>query len=105
MKYLLIFILGFLAAYGIIKQMQRSRFQSDLDDPLNPEQIKKRRENLEKIMALARQSPRMTNDQIQKALGVSEATTARYLTYLVNLDKLVRIGDRGQQVYYQLPPK
>ena len=78
--------------------------KSDLDDPLNPEQIKKRRENLDRILGLAQSRPRLTNDDVQKALSVSDATATRYLSYLVDLGKLVMVGERGQQVYYQLPP-
>ena len=70
---------------------------------LNHEQIAKRKENLDKIMALAQKEQRITNDSVQKALGVSDATATRYLEYLVNLGKLTRMGERGQSVYYQIP--
>ena len=105
MVYLLLFILGLAIGFGMMKIMRKVQNGNDLDDPLNPEQIKKRRENLDKIIALAEKRPRITNDDVQKALGVSDATATRYLTYLVDLGKLTRVGERGQQVYYQLPHK
>ncbi len=77
--------------------------KSDFTDPLNPEQIRIRRENLDKIMQLARSQRQITNDAVQKYLGVSDATATRYLEYLINLGKLVRVGERGQNVFYRLP--
>lgn len=75
---------------------------SDLADPLNPEQIARRRANLDKIMELAKANPRLTNNDVQKALKVSDATATRYLQYLEDLGKLVQMGERGQQVYYKI---
>jgi len=71
-------------------------------DPINPEQIAKRRENLDKIMRFAQSRPQITNNDIQHLLGVSDATATRYLEYLVNLNKLTQIGARGQQVSYRV---
>lgn len=75
---------------------------SDLADPLNPEQIARRRANLDKIMELAKANPRLTNNDVQKVLKVSDATATRYLQYLEDLGKLVQMGERGQQVYYKI---
>jgi len=106
MAYLLIFLSGLVVAYFIFLLMKKVSINDDLQgNPLNPEVIAKRRENLDKIMALAAKQPRITNDDVQKALGISDATATRYLGYLVDLGKLVKVGERGQQVYYQLPPK
>ncbi|PIR96122.1 MAG: hypothetical protein COT92_02865 [Candidatus Doudnabacteria bacterium CG10_big_fil_rev_8_21_14_0_10_42_18] len=71
-------------------------------DPLNPDQIAKRRENLDKIMKLAGERAKIYNSDVEKGLGVSDATATRYLSYLVDLGKLVRVGERGRQVYYQM---
>ncbi|MEK7617742.1 MAG: DUF977 family protein [Patescibacteria group bacterium] len=98
---------GLVLAYAIwLIVGKKKQFDTDLEgNPLLPEAIARRRENLERIMALAGNSPRITNDDVQRVLGVSDATATRYLSYLVDLGKLSRIGERGQQVYYQLPPK
>lgn len=102
MIYLTIFLSILLVVYGIMKLRGRKLNGTDLDDPLNPEQIKSRRENLDKIIALAGKTSRITNHDVQSALGISDATTTRYLKYLVDLGKLIRLGERGQQVYYQI---
>ena len=72
-------------------------------DPINPEQIAKRRENLDKIMQLAQSRPQITNNDVQHLLGISDATATRYLEYLVNLNKLTQTAPRGQQVTYRIP--
>ena len=60
---------------------------------------------MDRILELAQSRPRLTNDDVQKALAVSDAAAARYLSYLVDLGKLIMVGERGQQVYYRLPPR
>ncbi len=71
-------------------------------NPINPEQIQKRRENLDKILGLAQTKPKISNSDVQALLGVSDPTATRYLEYLVNLGKLTRVGERGQGVYYKI---
>ena|SRR3989344_2637121 len=96
-----------LLVLGVYRLILDSRFRGNdmRGNPLNPEQIKKRRENLDRILELAQSRPRLTNDDVQKALAVSDAAAARYLSYLVDLGKLIMVGERGQQVYYRLPPR
>lgn len=92
-------VFGFFQFYA--KRQLGSIIQDDAQgDPLNPEQIAKRKENLNKILEMAQTKERLTNDYIQKELGVSDATATRYCEYLVSLNKLARMGERGQQVYY-----
>ena len=107
MKPIYYIILGLaLASLVWLRILMRKKLDTDLEgNPLLPEAIAKRRENLNKILEMANNLTRLTNDDVQKALGVSDATATRYLTYLTDLGKLVMVGERGQRVYYQLPPK
>jgi Fic family protein len=105
MKYVFILTLSLILVYSIIRRIRKGQSTNDLDDPLNPEQIKKRRENLDKIMKLAETQTRIMNKDVERFLNVSDATATRYLSYLTDLGKLIRVGERGQDVYYQLPPK
>ena|ERR1051326_4088927 len=104
---MLVFVLNFigliLLVHWLIKKMSGRAGDDFSGNPLNPQQIKKRQENLERIMALVKEQGRIDNAAVQRTLKVSDATATRYLEYLVNLGKLSRIGERGQSVYYQIP--
>lgn len=52
----------------------------------------RKKAKLEKIMKLANEKKSITNDQVQKLLRISDATTTRYLSELVKQNKLKRIG-------------
>ena len=93
-----------LLIFGFLRY-KNSRADDLEGNVLNPQAIKHRRENLDKIMQLAAMHPRLTNNIVEQNLKVSDATATRYLTYLANLGNLVRINDRGREVYYQLPKK
>ncbi len=99
-------LIGVIIILFVLVFIRYKKPTGDLEgNPLNPEAIKQRRENLDKIMELARTSPRLTNKIVTESLKVSEATATRYFEYLVTLGKLTRINDRGREVYYQLPQK
>lgn len=66
---------------------------------INPEQIAKRRENLKKVMAMARERDEIRNDDVQFALKVSDATATRYLDELERQGKLVQTGSKKGAVY------
>jgi hypothetical protein len=99
-----ILAVGALLIFGFFRY-KNSRADDLEGNVLNPQAIKHRRENLDKIMQLAAMHPRLTNNIVEQNLKVSDATATRYLTYLTNLGNLVRINDRGREVYYQLPQK
>ncbi len=96
-----------LAVFGIYQIIKNSRGRGDdtSGNLLSPEQIAKRRENLDRILALAQGNNRLAAGDVQRALKISDAAAARYLEYLVNLGKLSRVGERGQEVYYQIVKK
>ena len=61
-------------------------------------------ENLVKLEQLITQktsSDKITNDEVQKLLNVSDATAERYLNELEKQGKISQIGGTGYQVYYQ----
>jgi Fic family protein len=61
----------------------------------------KREAKFQKIIDLARQQGRITNDEIQKLLRVSDATAARYAHELVIRGLLKKVG-RGRISHYQI---
>jgi len=70
--------------------------------PPNAEQTEKKQENLNKVLELARSRGEISNDDVQNALGVSDATATNYLAELEKQGKLVQIGVTGQAVRYRL---
>lgn len=66
-------------------------------------QVKEKTENLQKILDFMVEKGKVTNNDVEKLLGVSNATVERYLDELEKDGKLKQIGKTGQSVYYQKP--
>lgn len=60
----------------------------------------KKQQKLEKIMTLFDTKEKITNDDVEKLLHVSDATALRYLKELVKQGKIKRIGTTGAGVEY-----
>ncbi len=65
------------------------------------EDVKKKRENLEKIRSLFAERARVANDDIESLFGVSDATATRYLDELEKEGLIRQIGKTGKHVYYE----
>ncbi len=77
--------------------------QDDFENnPLSSEAIKKRKEYLDRIIILAASNPHLTDSIVEQQLKVSSNAANRYLGYLTDLDKLIRVNERGQKVFYKL---
>ena len=59
-------------------------------------------ENMGKVAEMFNFGREITNDDIEKALGVSDATATRYLDKLEEDGKIVQIGKEGRFVKYHL---
>ncbi len=66
------------------------------------EQSKKKAENKEKILEFLRENEKVVNNDIEKFLGVSDATATRYLDELEKENKVEQVGVTGSAVYYVL---
>ncbi len=68
------------------------------------EQSRKKEENKKMILFALSSSRenRITNNEVEKMLGVSDATTERYLDELESEGKIVQRGKTGQSVFYTL---
>jgi len=69
---------------------------------INPDQVKMHQEHLEKVMGMARAQGQVANDEVERALGVSDRTASRYLQELEGQGKLVQVGVTGRKVSYRL---
>lgn len=94
-------IIGGVAVWWFTRGDSSSPLQND-DVVINPEQVAKRQEHLEKVLAIARQKGEIANDDVQKALAVSDATAERYLAELEKQGKLEQVGERGVRVRYRI---
>ena len=55
-----------------------------------------------KVLNFLKEKGEITNDDVEKALGVSDATATRYLDYLQKQGLIVQIGKEGRFVKYRL---
>lgn len=87
------------------RKRRRGRAEKSFEEkePLVEKQAREKEENKRKIMEFfdGAQGNRAANDDIEKLLGVSDATTTRYLDELEKEGKIKQVGAIGRQVYYE----
>jgi len=64
------------------------------------EQGEKKAENKQKILVFVQEHGKIQNNDVEKVVGVSNATAERYLDELEKEGKLTQHGTIGQSVYY-----
>ena len=57
---------------------------------------------LEKVMKLFEGDREVSNNDVERALGVSDATATNYLSALEKQGKITQLGDTGSGVKYRL---
>ena len=70
-------------------------------EPLIERQAREKEEHKQKIMEFFESREQAANDDIEVLLGVSNATTERYLDELEEEGRLTQIGRTGRSVYYK----
>ncbi len=60
----------------------------------------RKRKKLDKVMTLFLKQSKITNDEIEKFLHVSDATATRYLSQLEKEGKIKQSGKTGKSVFY-----
>ena len=60
----------------------------------------RKRKKLEKILELLDAKKKITNDEVEKLLHVSDATATRYLSELEKQGKVKQVGKTGKAVVY-----
>ena len=63
---------------------------------------KKKEENKNKILKELQNKDKISNDEVQKLLGVSDATATRYLEELEKEGKIHQIGGTQKDTFYQM---
>ena len=73
----------------------------DFREVIRQAKVRKHEARLEKLLAHVRERGRISNDEIQKLLRVSDATASRYAVELVRRGALRKAGS-GRAAYYQI---
>ncbi len=60
----------------------------------------RKRKKLDRVMSLFLQHSKITNDEVEKFLHVSDATATRYLSILEKENKIKQVGKTGKGVSY-----
>ncbi len=60
----------------------------------------RKRKKLEKVMTLFLKKQKITNDEVEKFMHVSDATATRYLSQLEKENKIKQTGKTGKSVFY-----
>jgi len=72
------------------------------EEAKEPTQFETKKENKEKILQFFKGKEKVVNNDIEKLLGVSDATATRYLDELEKEGKITQHGETGQSVFYSL---
>ena len=67
----------------------------------NQERVEIKERNKEKIMNMLKERGRITNQEVEELLNVSDATATRYLDELENNGKIIQEGNR-HRAYYKI---
>ncbi|PIP27643.1 MAG: hypothetical protein COX30_00805 [Candidatus Moranbacteria bacterium CG23_combo_of_CG06-09_8_20_14_all_39_10] len=69
---------------------------------INEKRTREKNERKEKILAFLKAKGKVTNNEIEKLLGVSDSTVTSYLDELEKESKVRQVGQIGQGVYYEI---
>ena len=71
-------------------------------DHAQGKQTEQKAENKQKILAFVQEHQQIQNNDVEKLVGVSDATAGRYLEELEEEGRLIQHGSIGQGVFYTL---
>ena len=107
MNYLLLFIIG---AFGIWlgytmasrKRKEGERVLQGARKEVLGKAGQKKEKSKQKILKLFKKQERITNNDVEKLLDVSDATATNYLEELEQEDAIIQQGKTGRSVFYTL---
>jgi predicted HTH transcriptional regulator len=94
-------IIFLLIGFGVGYWFSKRRFR-DASVGIIKVQESSKKENLEKIREFMINKDKVTNNDIEDLLGVSDATATNYLQELENRGEIRQIGSTGRSVHYKL---
>ena len=72
------------------------------DNKLNEERAEEKEANLARTLYLFNSDNHITNNDVEKALGISNTSAERYLDELEGRGKIEQVGETGRGVVYKL---
>ena len=101
---LIIFILGMIAGGATVFLFKNigvsEKKRKTSGRKLIEKQAKEKEENKKRISEFFEKKKEVANDDIEKLLGVSDATVTRYLEELEQEGKIRQVGDIGRGIHY-----
>jgi len=86
-------IIGFLLGWTLASRKNKGGFIS--------EQSENKERNKKAIFELLETNHPLTNNDVEKMLGISDATATRYFDELEREGKVRQVGKTGRHVYYE----
>lgn len=93
-------LLGGLLVYLVFMSRKEKSPAKGVSDFMEKQQESKQ-SGKEKILGYLEQNVSIANNDVEKLLGVSDATASRYLSELKDEGKIKQVGERGRFVSYQ----
>jgi Fic family protein len=100
MNQYLIFILGIIIG-SVLVWLAIKMPEMKKKESLMEKQAREKVANKEAILELLETQGSLTNNQIEKMLGIPESTATRYMDELEKEGKVKQVGDTGTGVYYE----
>ncbi|MBI4253252.1 DUF977 family protein [Candidatus Uhrbacteria bacterium] len=89
-------LIGALVVYFVMSRKTTTGIAAHAKNQQNEKQSRK-----DKILEILRERNSLTNDDIEKVLGVSDASATNYLQELEREGKIEQVGERGRFVSYR----
>lgn len=98
------FIIGFVLGGAIVYLIFRTQKKASISIYTEKQQNEKHKRK-EKILTMIREKGKVTNNDIERVLSVSDASASNYLQELEREGKIEQVGERGRFVSYKLIQK
>ena len=85
-----------------VKELEKRLEEGNPLEAFSQKQKEQKQERKTKILELLQKEESITNNQVEKMLGVSDATATRYLEELEQEGEIQQIGTEGRSVHYKL---
>ena len=103
MSTILLIVIGILAlTLGFWLGKKYSPVEENEKSLLINKQPEEKRKHLGKILEVLEAQSQITNNEVEKICGVSNATAERYLDELEKEGKIKQVGKTGRDVFYEI---
>jgi Fic family protein len=102
LMYLLVGIAGVLVGSWLGRKRVKSKMASSAVECVNKQASAEKEQHKEDIISFVRQQGKITNADVEKLCGVSDATATRYLQALEDEGVLSQHGGASKDTYYTM---